>query len=41
MRGLTGPITAGPITYELEGKQYLVLASADSLFAFTINEPVK
>jgi alcohol dehydrogenase (cytochrome c) len=39
--GLTGPVTAGPITYELDGKQYLVLASADSLFAFTINQPVK
>ena len=39
--GLTGPVTAGPITYELEGKQYLILASADSLFAFTVNQPVK
>jgi len=39
--GLTGPVTAGPITYEMDGKQYLVLASADSLFAFTINQPVK
>jgi alcohol dehydrogenase (cytochrome c) len=39
--GLTGPVTAGPISFELEGKQYLVLASADSLFAFTVNQPVK
>ena len=39
--GLTGPVTAGPITYTLEGKQYLVLASADTLYSFTINEPVK
>jgi acido-empty-quinoprotein group A len=35
--GLTGPVTAGPITYELDGQQYLVLASADTLYSFTIN----
>lgn len=39
--GLTGPLTAGPITYTLEGKQYIVLCSADTLYSFTINEPVK
>ena len=39
--GLMGPLTAGPITYTLEGKQYILLASADTLYSFTVNEPVK
>jgi alcohol dehydrogenase (cytochrome c) len=39
--GLTGPVTAGPITFELENKQYLVLACGDSLYTFTVNQPVK
>ncbi|MDE3196852.1 MAG: acido-empty-quinoprotein group A [Acidobacteriota bacterium] len=38
---LTGPVTAGIITYELDGKQYLLAASGDTLYAFTVNQPVK
>lgn len=39
--GLTGPLTAGPITYEMDGRQYLLLASADTLYSFTVNQPKK
>jgi alcohol dehydrogenase (cytochrome c) len=35
--GLTGPVTAGPITFELEGKQYLVVCVGDMLYSFTVN----
>jgi alcohol dehydrogenase (cytochrome c) len=35
--GLTGPVTAGPITVELEGRQYLIVAAGDMLYAFTVN----
>lgn len=38
---LTGPITNGPITYELDGRQFLVVAAGDTLFAFSVNNPVK
>jgi alcohol dehydrogenase (cytochrome c) len=36
--GLTGPVTAGPITFELEGKQYLVACVGDMLYSFTVNQ---
>ena len=39
--GLTGPMTAGPISYELEGKQYLTAAVGDMLYTFTVNQPNK
>ena len=32
--GLHASITNGPITYELEGVQYLVVAANDTLYAF-------
>jgi len=32
--------SAGPITYTLDGKQYLLICAGDSLYAFTINRPV-
>ncbi len=35
--GLTGPVTAGPITVMLEGRQYLIVAVGDMLYAFTVN----
>ena len=35
--GLTGIPSAGPITYELEGKQYVLVAAGDTIFAFTLN----
>jgi len=38
---LTGPSTAGPITYLLDGKQYLLVAAGDTLFSFTVNQPAQ
>jgi len=35
--GLTGPVTAGLITFEMEGKQYLVACAGDMLYSFTVN----
>ncbi len=35
--GLTGIPSAGPITYELDGKQYVLVAAGDTLFSFTLN----
>jgi alcohol dehydrogenase (cytochrome c) len=32
--------SAGPITYMLDGKQYVLVAAGDSLYAFTVNQPV-
>jgi alcohol dehydrogenase (cytochrome c) len=34
--GLHAPITNGPITYELDGVQYLVVGAGDSLYAFVM-----
>jgi alcohol dehydrogenase (cytochrome c) len=34
---LTGPISNGPITYELDGRQYVVAASGDTLWSFVMN----
>ena len=34
--GLTANVSNGPITYLLDGQQYLVVGAGDSLFAFTI-----
>ncbi len=33
---LGNPISNGPITYEIEGTQYLVVAAGDTLFAFAM-----
>jgi alcohol dehydrogenase (cytochrome c) len=33
---LGGVMNNGPITYELDGRQYVVLAADDSLFGFTL-----
>ena len=38
--GLTANPSAGPITYLLDGKQYVLVAAGDSLYAFTVNQPV-
>ena len=38
--GLAAPPTAGSITYLLDGRQYLLIAAADSLYAFRINRAV-
>jgi alcohol dehydrogenase (cytochrome c) len=37
--GLTSTPSAGPTTYMLDGKQYLLVASGDTLFTFTLNSP--
>ncbi len=37
--GLTGFPSGGPITYMLDGKQYVLVAAGDSVFAFTVNPP--
>jgi alcohol dehydrogenase (cytochrome c) len=34
---LAGAVSNGPITYELDGTQYLVVAAGDTLFGFTMN----
>jgi alcohol dehydrogenase (cytochrome c) len=33
---LGSALTNGPMTYDLDGKQYLVVAAGDTLFAFTM-----
>jgi alcohol dehydrogenase (cytochrome c) len=35
---LGGPIVAGPITYQADGKQYIAIAAGHSLFAFALRE---
>jgi len=35
---LNAAISNGPITYQLDGRQYLVVAAADSLWAFVMHE---
>jgi alcohol dehydrogenase (cytochrome c) len=37
--GLNGSITNGPITYELDGRQYVVAAAGDTLWSFVMNTP--
>jgi acido-empty-quinoprotein group A len=39
--GLMAAPSAGPITYLLDGKQHLVVAAGDSLYDFTVNQPVQ
>ena len=38
---LNGSISNGPITYELDGRQYVVAAAGDTLWAFVLNEPAR
>jgi len=33
---LGGPVIAAPITYQADGKQYVVIASGNNLFAFAL-----
>jgi alcohol dehydrogenase (cytochrome c) len=35
--GLTGPITNGPITYLLDGRQYVVTGAGDSVYSFILH----
>jgi glucose dehydrogenase len=34
--GLLSSLSNGPMTYELDGKQYLVVGAGDMLYAFTL-----
>ena len=36
---LTGPVANGPMSYELDGKQYVVVGAGDSLYAFALTSP--
>jgi alcohol dehydrogenase (cytochrome c) len=35
---LNASVSNGPITYELDGSQYLIVGAGDSLWAFVMNE---
>jgi alcohol dehydrogenase (cytochrome c) len=35
--GLNGAVSNGPITYEMDGKQYVVVGAGDTLWAFVMN----
>ena len=37
--GLTASPSAGPISYEVDGKQFLLVAAGDTLFSFGMNRP--
>jgi acido-empty-quinoprotein group A len=39
--GLMAAPSAGPITYMLDGRQYVLVAAGDSLYAFRINRPAE
>jgi alcohol dehydrogenase (cytochrome c) len=39
--GLMAGPSAGAITYMLDGKQYVLVAAGDSLYSFTVNQPLK
>jgi glucose dehydrogenase len=34
--GLTAPVSNGPMTYTLSGRQYLIVGAGDLLYAFTV-----
>ena len=34
-----GAVTNAPVTYSLDGRQYLLIASGDLIYAFVLNEP--
>jgi alcohol dehydrogenase (cytochrome c) len=39
--GLTANPSGGPMTYLLDGKQYLLVAAGDTLYTFAVNQPAK
>jgi acido-empty-quinoprotein group A len=39
--GLTANPGAGPITYMVDGRQYILVCAGDTLFAFSVNKPAK
>jgi len=36
--GLNTSVSNGPITYELDGQQYIIVAAGDMLWSFVMNE---
>jgi alcohol dehydrogenase (cytochrome c) len=38
---LGSSVTNGPISYQLDGLQYLIVGAGDTLWAFVMNEPMK
>jgi acido-empty-quinoprotein group A len=38
---LTASPSAGPITYMLDGQQYVLVAAGDSVYTFTLNQPAE
>jgi len=34
----SGSVTNGPITYELDGQQYVIAAAGSRMFAFVLNQ---
>lgn len=36
--GLSAPVSNGPMTYELDGKQYIVVAASDTIYSFALND---
>ena len=39
--GLTAVPGAGPISYMVDGRQYVLVCAGDTLFTFTVNSPPK
>lgn len=39
--GLTASPSGGPISYMLDGEQYILVAAGDTLFSFALNQPVE
>ena len=39
--GLASSVSNGPMTYELDGRQYLLIGAGDSLYAFTVASRVR
>ena len=37
-QNLGGEIVAGPISFEVDGKQYITIAAGNSLFAYALRE---
>ena len=35
---LNSSVSNGPITYELDGRQYLIVGAGDTLWAFVMNQ---
>jgi alcohol dehydrogenase (cytochrome c) len=36
--GLIAPVSNGPMTYELDGQQYIIVAASDTIYSFSLND---